>query len=221
MEQGLARASRAARASRTARLFGGMGHAVRFGMSHHRTRLSVPRCLLFLQAVSVALVGCGAASPSPPKPANTPSSGAGTTITTAGQTTEEITAEPQTYCDLVCERAMIVPRPADGPDYSARATDNANEVLAAMHDDLLACYQKRVAANPNAHGFITVDIVIDPEGHVRDVETTGGAILGERTMSCLVHRIRRGSFEPPHGGGTLRIHVPFSLRRVSPGDETL
>lgn len=29
-----------------------------------------------------------------------------------------------------------VPRPADGPDYSAKATANANAVLDAMHDDL-------------------------------------------------------------------------------------
>jgi hypothetical protein len=132
----------------------------------------------------------------------------------------EVTANPVTECDLVCERAQIVPRPADGPDYHAKATDNANRVLEGMHDDLLACYKKRVAVNPNAHGFITVDIVIDPEGHVRDVETTGGAILGEGTMGCIVQRIKRGSFERPHGGGTLRIHVPFSLRRVAPGEET-
>jgi hypothetical protein len=90
-----------------------------------------------------------------------------------------------------------------------------------MHDDLLACYKKRVAVNPRAHGFITVDVVIDPDGRVRDVETTGGAILGEVTMGCLVERIKRGSFDPPHGGGTLRVQVPFSLRPVAPGDETL
>jgi hypothetical protein len=52
------------------------------------------------------------------------------------------------------------------------------------------------------------------------VETTGGAILGESTMSCIVHRIERGRFEPPHGGGTIRVRVPFSLRRVLPGEET-
>lgn len=89
-----------------------------------------------------------------------------------------------------------------------------------MHDDLLACYKKRVAVNPNAHGFITVDIVIDPDGRVRTVDTTGGAALGDGTMSCIVQRIKGASFERPHGGGTLRIHVPFSLRRLAPGDET-
>jgi len=41
----------------------------------------------------------------------------------------------------------------------------------------------------------------------------------DKTMSCLVERVKRASFEP-HNGGTLRIHVPFSLRRVAPGDET-
>lgn len=173
--------------------------------------LRAPVSSLFLGLVCV-VVGCTGTTP--PSALVAP-----TTKTTA--TSVEITADTQAVCDLVCERAMIVPRPADGPDYSAKATDNANAVLESMHDDMLACYTKRVAVNPQAHGFITVDIVIGPDGHVRDVETTGGAILGDRTMSCLVHRIKLGAFDPPHGGGTLRVHVPFSLRRVAPGDETL
>jgi hypothetical protein len=36
----------------------------------------------------------------------------------------------------------------------------------------------------------------------------------------VCERVKRASFEPPHNGGTLRIHVPFSLRRVAPGEET-
>jgi hypothetical protein len=131
-----------------------------------------------------------------------------------------VTAEPVVECDLVCERARVVPRPADAPDFHAKATEDANAVLDAMHDDLLACYKKRVAVNPNAHAFITVDIVIAPDGRVRTVETTGGALLGDGTMSCIANRIKRGAFAAPHGGGTLRIHVPFSLRRVAPGEET-
>jgi hypothetical protein len=55
---------------------------------------------------------------------------------------------------------------------------------------------------------------------VETVDTTGGAILGDTTMSCIVHRIERGAFEPPHGGGSLHVRVPFSLRRVAPGDDT-
>jgi hypothetical protein len=60
-----------------------------------------------------------------------------------------------------------------------------------------------------------VTIVVGPDGSVRRVETTGGAILGETTMKCIVERIQRATFDPPHGGGTLTIEAPFSLRRVS------
>jgi hypothetical protein len=169
---------------------------------------------LTLLGLGVLLTECASTPPPPPAPAV-----AAPEVTRAAVPNAQITAEPQVACDLVCERAQIVPRPADGPDHHARATENANAVLGAMHGDLLACYKKRVAVSPQAHAFITVDIVIDEAGLVRKVETTGGALLGESTMDCLVQRIRRASFEPPHGGGTLRIHVPFSLRRVAPGDD--
>jgi len=174
-----------------------------------------------LVLVALVVAGCAESAPPPAVPAPKASSPTTAAASTAAPPSPEITAGTQSFCDLVCERAMIVPRPADGPDYNEKATANANTVLEAMHDDLLACYQKRVAANPDAHGFITVDIVIDPGGHVQAVETTGGAVLGEKTMGCLVQRVRRASFDPPHGGGTLRIHVPFSLRRVAPDDRSL
>ncbi len=121
-------------------------------------------------------------------------------------------------CTLYCELPQMLPRAPD-PDYTQAEIDNVNVVLASMGDDLLACYKKRLRVLPNAHGFITVDIVIGDGGTVRGVETTGGAILGDKTMSCLVHRIERGTFEPPHGGGTIHVRVPFSLRRVVPGEE--
>ena len=120
---------------------------------------------------ALALVGCSpAAAPQPAGPP-TPTSASAPTTPKASPTTE-VTANAQTECDLVCERARIVPRPADGPDYNEKATANANTVLESMHDDLLGCYKKRVAVNPNAHGFITIDIIVDPDGKVRNVETT-------------------------------------------------
>jgi hypothetical protein len=152
--------------------------------------------------IATAVPPAAASSASPPAPA------------------PEVTTEPQTVCDLVCEQARVVARPADGPDSFAQATANANKVLEAMQGDLLACYKKRVAVNPKAHGFITVDILIGPDGRVRTVDTTGGAILGDTTMGCIVDRIKKAAFAPPHAGGTLRVQVPFSLRPVAPGDET-
>ena len=123
-------------------------------------------------------------------------------------------------CELVCEGTQIALQPAEPPDYHSRTVANADRVFEAMHDDLLACYKGRVAVDPKAHGFITVDIVLGPDGHVRSVETTGGALLGTRAMGCIVDRIKAATFEAVYGGGTRRIHVPFTLRRVG-ADETI
>lgn len=140
----------------------------------------------------------------------------------ATTTSSQIVApdERKVECDLVCERAELAVKPATEVDYSVKALANANAILESKHPAMLACYKKRVMVAPNAHAFITVDIIIGPDGRVATVETTGGALLGEGTMACIVDQIRQATFDKPRGGGTLRIHVPFSLRRVAPGDET-
>lgn len=104
--------------------------------------------------------------------------------------------------------------------YTNEAVNRANATLDGMHDDLLACYVARVKANPKAHAFLTVDIVVGPDGHVQNVETQGGALLGEPAMHCIVDRIKRGVFAEPPRGGTMRFEVPLTLRRVGP-DETI
>jgi hypothetical protein len=179
------------------------------------------------RVATLLLVGC-AATAAPKAPGHTTTtSGTTTAATTAGAAPPvtngaiEATAEPVVECDLVCEPAEVVLRTNDTPDYHAHATANANRVLEAMHPDLLACYTKRLAVRPDAHAFLTIDLVIGPDGRVRWVETTGGALLGPSTMKCIVDRVSQASFEPPHGGGTLRIHVPFALRRTAPNDPSL
>lgn len=157
---------------------------------------------------SLLVVGCAAAPP-PPAVAQTTSS------TSTMTSTSTSTSTPFVECDLVCERAKVI---SAQPDYHAQATANVNRVLEAMHPQLLACYTKRVTASPNAHGFIVVDILVAPDGTVRDVGATGGALLGQRTMDCLVEQVRKAKFDPPHGGGTMRVEVPFSLHSASLAD---
>ena len=89
---------------------------------------------------------------------------------------------------------------------------------AAMRDDLLACYAARVRQKPEAHAFLGIDLVLEPTGAVRSVETTGGALLGDKAMKCIVERVKKAKFAPVHGGGTLQIHVPFTFRRVGPDE---
>jgi hypothetical protein len=171
-------------------------------------------------AAFVLAPACTASSPAK-TPAASPTGNASTAPlpAPAPAPTPVVSTEPQTFCDLVCEQARVVAPKADKSDAFTQATENANKVLEAMQGDLLACYKKRVAVNPKAHGFILVDILVGPDGHVRTVDTTGGAILGEGTMSCIVDKVKTAIFAPPHAGGTLRVQVPFSLRSVAPGEE--
>jgi hypothetical protein len=163
------------------------------------------------------LLACLAAGCAPSLPPSNAPSAAGPTAESAATPESEPGA---VECKLRCEAPRLIPRVAPEPDYTQREIDNATSVLSSMTGDFLACYKKRLRVNPNAHGFITIDILVTSDGHVRKVDTTGGAILGDQTMACIVHRVEQGVCEPPHGGGNIHVQVPFSLQVVGPDDET-
>ena len=154
-------------------------------------------------AILVAGVLTACATKAPPPPTQTTSA-----ALTAVEPAESAEADPATIgCELVCDGARI-----DGADHHAVAVADADRVIAAMHDDLLACYKQRLVTHPRAHATLTFDIVLEPEGKVRRIETTGGAMLGEKALRCMTDRLERGTFAPVHGGGTLRVHVPMTFR---------
>jgi hypothetical protein len=160
-------------------------------------------------AVAATLIlGCASAAP-PPKAPDVST----TNVTSA--TVGPVNPVGDTSDDFA--RQSVIVRP--GPDYTANAEADAERVFAQMQPDLLACYVARVRATPMAHGYITMDVVIAPDGQVQNVETTGGALLSERALRCMTDRVKRAHFLPPYGRGTLRVHVPFALRSVKPGEE--
>ena len=186
----------------------------------------------WLAAASGALLLLGCAAGRPPATANgvvvgaVPSDNTAPTQLTSAPLAEPMLTDRETMaqdadaaCDLVMESAQIVPRPAELPDLHANALADANRVLANMNDDLLACYKMRVKQNPAAHAFLTTDILVGADGRVVRVDTTGGALLGDKAMACIVHRIEQAKFAPPYGGGTRHITVPFNLRKVVPGED--
>lgn len=182
-------------------------------------RPSLLRALPAAALLSLFAFACGETPP--PKTPEPPA----TTTTAAPKEEHPSSASATQECDLVCQgvtikdessppRKLAAGETADA--HTQEATRKANEVLAQMHDDLLACYKSRLASAPAAHGFITLDIVIEESGKVKDVQTTGGALLGEAAMACIVDRVKKSTFGPVHGGGTQHLHVPFSFRRVGP-----
>jgi hypothetical protein len=123
-------------------------------------------------------------------------------------------------CIVECGNVTALESAVVMPDHHADAVADADAVFAGMHDDLLACYRPRAARDPRAHAFVTVDVVLNPDGTVRSVATTGGAMLGDAGLACISRRVRRATFAPVWGGGTLHLSVPMSFRRLGPGETT-
>jgi hypothetical protein len=65
---------------------------------------------------------------------------------------------------------------------------------------------------------VVLQVVLEPDGHVRSVTSTGGAMLGDQGLGCLTRRVQRATFQPVHGGGTLHVEVPLEFRRLSAAD---
>jgi hypothetical protein len=119
-------------------------------------------------------------------------------------------------CDVVCEQAFVEPvSDSDGAEDFARAHRNANQVLEGLKPKLLACFERRVRAKPQTEPFMTLSIVVGPDGKVVDVKTTDAPSVSPRAIRCLSEQARTVTFEPPRGRGTMRVDVPFTLRKAA------
>lgn len=127
-------------------------------------------------------------------------------------------APPPGTCVLVCGNAAAARLDVPKLEMHVDEAENADAVFASMHGDLLACYKARVAEYANAHASLLVDFVVAPDGSVRTVEATGGALFGDRTMRCITRRIQRALFAPVRGGGTLHVQIPLSFSLAPAGD---
>lgn len=172
-----------------------------------------------LLPILALLSACAASTTTSPPPASATSTTAATAAASSDSATADAQGKPE-ECVLVCGGAAALKVESVRPDYHAADVANADAVFASMHDDLLACYQARIKERPNAHGFLVVDVVVAPDGKVGTVDTTGGALLGDRAMKCITDRIERATFDPVRGGGTLHVQVPLAFTRA-PADDTM
>jgi hypothetical protein len=184
---------------------------------HHQVRHATLRIFgaLLIGALPLA---CASAAPPAAVTAATPS-------VAKAPVAESVDPTEGPVCSVVCEGTKVTSVTvsgaaiADAESFSIQETENADTVLQAMHDDLVACYKARVRVMPTAEGTLSLDVLIGPDGAVRKIDATGSSALGT-AKDCVVKRVQRGTFDPPHAGGTLRIHVPLTLRREAPGEST-
>lgn len=163
------------------------------------------------------LSACATATTAQREPVSVSRTTAAQVSTNVDSTTPEKTdysASSSESCALVCGSAAASREEVAMLDYHDADVANADAVFASMHDDLLACYRARVGERPNAHAFLVIDVLVAPDGSVRNVDTSGGALLGDKTMRCITDRVGRATFDPVRGGGTLHVQVPLAFTRT-------
>ena len=111
------------------------------------------------------------------------------------------------------------PKPADSaaapPSASAAPVakpaplSNASAVVAAAAAGFRRCYNKALAEDTSETGTVRVTARIDAEGCVASTSATSQQ-LHDRTVACVVDRVRQMEFEAPEGGGAT-IVIPVTL----------
>jgi outer membrane biosynthesis protein TonB len=96
-----------------------------------------------------------------------------------------------------------------GANVSGGAVANASRVVAGMKAGFRNCFNRELAANPDAQGTIRLTIKVGPGGEVQNVSAAPSGNLGS-AVECVKARARSAQFDPPEGG-TAVIVVPVTF----------
>jgi outer membrane biosynthesis protein TonB len=156
-------------------------------------------------------------------PPPSPTSIAETPAATVASAEADDPAAPK--CTVRCEGVQMATvkggsfAVADADSKTKAESENANAVLNEKNDDLVRCYKAVARVSPGTQGTVTFDVMIGADGKVVKVDPFGGEKLGA-VKTCMMKVIQGAEFAPPHGGGTITIRVPFTLKVQSPDEST-
>jgi hypothetical protein len=96
-----------------------------------------------------------------------------------------------------------------GAAVSGGAVANASRVVAGMRAGFRNCFNRELAANPDAQGTIRLTIRVGPGGEVQSVAAAPSGNLGS-AVECVKARARSATFDPPEGGSAVVV-VPVTF----------
>ncbi|MGE0404307.1 MAG: AgmX/PglI C-terminal domain-containing protein [Kofleriaceae bacterium] len=73
---------------------------------------------------------------------------------------------------------------------------------------ITGCYDKQLLVDGTFSGAVKTSFVIDPMGHTRDITAAG---MHPEVASCIAGVISTIQFPRSNGGGSTRVHYPFSF----------
>ena len=104
--------------------------------------------------------------------------------------------------------------PAEAPRF-AGSSDGIREAMAFAKDDLRECYDAWAKLQPDLTGKLKVSFVIAPQkdgtAKVDDIALADSSLQHTWVEGCVKGVVGELSFEPPEGGGELRVTYPIAF----------
>lgn len=81
------------------------------------------------------------------------------------------------------------------------------------------CYEKSLKSLPKLSGKLVVEVVIGPNGRVREARAKENTLEDATTVRCILRMVKRMRFPKPAGGGEVKVSFPFIFRSATTGDD--
>jgi outer membrane biosynthesis protein TonB len=134
-------------------------------------------------------------------------------------------AEPETSTEVRPLVAAPVPEVAEHEPEPAPASEPAPEValqgaldrdvirgiVRANIEDVRACYNIGLKADPQLQGRVAIEFLIAGDGRIASALVSESTLTDVAVPACIARAIADWVFPKPAGGGTVTVTYPFNL----------
>jgi hypothetical protein len=159
------------------------------------------RCALLGLLAAVVLPACGSSTPSPASassasaPDPTPSASASTPL-----------AAPSTPAVIPTGGSVLI------GEINAPKSFNPRPIVEALSGQLVDCYNKARAADPDLRGKVTLQINVNEAGAVLSVDAAPGGHANSPSLVMCIGDVMKASAHFPKPGGMATVNTPLVFR---------
>jgi hypothetical protein len=158
------------------------------------------RCALLRLATAAVVISCGSSTPPP--------------ATASAASSSDPTSTPPS--DPPSAPATPAPIPTGGSvligEINAPKTFNPRPTVEALSSQLVDCYNKARAADPDLRGKVTLQINVNEAGAVLSVDAAPGGHANSPSLVMCVSDMMKASAHFPRPGGMATVNTPLVFR---------
>lgn len=113
----------------------------------------------------------------------------------------------------VCAALVFIHTPSYGHAAEGTLDKQVIKALVQKHQaEIKQCYEAGLREDPSLEGKVVVDFTIGSAGDVVQATIKESTLGREDIDACLINVVNGWRFEPPKGGGVVRVSYPFVFK---------